>query len=325
MRAHGHEAEQGVGASERPRLTIALLNNMPDAALAATERQFAGLLAAAAGEDFEVKLRLYAFAGTPRAELMREQMLERGYDALEALMALGADGLIVTGAEPQAEALTDEPYWSELARLIDWARGGVRSAVFSCLAAHAAVLHLDGVQRRRSPQKTTGVFAFERRVQAPLTRGLGAAWRTPHSRWNAVEAAELAAHGYEVLADSAQAGVDLFTRDLGALFVFLQGHPEYDADSLLREYRRDLGRCQRGERAAAPRPQGYFGPAADAALAAAPSLEACEQIVAELTPEAPWRPHAVGLYRNWLTLLAQAKAAPLPAEHAAAPVARAAG
>src|SRR5439155_887918 len=42
-------------------------------------------------------------------------------------------------------------------------------------------------------------------------------------------------------------------------FVFFQGHPEYDAVTLLLEYRRDLGRYLRGERDAHPAmPKGYL-------------------------------------------------------------------
>ena len=44
-----------------------------------------------------------------------------------------------------------------------------------------------------------------------------------------------------------------------SLFVFFQGHPEYDAVTLLLEYRRDVGRYLRRERDTyPPMPQGYF-------------------------------------------------------------------
>ena len=46
-------------SSPRRRLTIALVNNMPDAAVQASERQFAGLIEEAGRGDFEVSLRLY--------------------------------------------------------------------------------------------------------------------------------------------------------------------------------------------------------------------------------------------------------------------------
>jgi homoserine O-succinyltransferase len=308
-------------ASYRPpprRLRIALVNNMPDAALAATERQFAGLLAEAAGDAFEISLRFYALAGVPRGETARAAM--RGaYEPLEALQAAGADAVIVTGAEPFAAELSDEPYWPELAALVDWAEsGGVRSALFSCLAAHAAVLHLDGIRRRRLDAKATGVLAFRKLAESPLTRGFEPVVRLPHSRLNGVAAAELAARGYQILTASEEAGVDLFVRPGGILLVFLQGHPEYDADSLLREYRRDIGRFLRGERSFPPRPSGYFAPGVEAELDAlterARRIEspepmlACDRIAARFRPEASWRGHAVQLYRNWLELIAGAAA-----------------
>ncbi len=52
----------------------------------------------------------------------------------------------------------------------------------------------------------------------------------------------------------------MFARHEPSFHLFLQGHPEYAADTLLREYRRDVGRYLRGERADYPAmPQGYFG------------------------------------------------------------------
>jgi homoserine O-succinyltransferase len=306
-------------ASYRPplrRLRIALVNNMPDAALAATERQFAGLLAEAAGDAFEISLRFYALSGVPRGEAARAAM-QGAYEPLEALQAAGADALIVTGAEPSAAELSDEPYWPELAALIDWAKSGaVRSALFSCLAAHAAVLHLDGIRRRRLDAKATGVFAFQRVAEGPLTRGFEPVVRLPHSRLNGVSAPELAARGYQILTSSEEAGVDLFMRQDGCVLVFLQGHPEYDPDSLLREYRRDIGRFLRGERSYPPRPSGYFAPDVEAELEAVTErarrtqnpgpMLACDRIAAHFRPEASWRGHAVRLYRNWLDLVAGA-------------------
>ena len=303
-------------ALRRP-LEIALVNNMPDAALLATERQFAGLLTEAAGEVFDVTLRLYALAEVPRSELARAAMQDR-YAGMDALEARGADAVIVTGAEPKADDLRDEVYWPELASLIDWARRGTCSALFSCLAAHAAALHLDGIERRRLPAKASGVFTFERLAKSPLTRGLGGAVRTPHSRYNALPLEELTAHGYEVLTHSAGAGVDVFTRRDESLLVFLQGHPEYDADSLLREYRRDIGRCLRGERPFPPRPLGYFDAPTERALEALAQqartggdvepLRRSDEIASAYRPSAPWRTQAVRLYRNWLEQVAAAKA-----------------
>jgi homoserine O-succinyltransferase len=303
-------------ALRRP-IEVALVNNMPDAALLATERQFAGLLAEAAGEAFDVTLRLYALAEVPRSELARAAMQDR-YDGIDTLEAAGADAVIITGAEPRAADLRDESYWPELTGLIDWARRGAHSTLFSCLAAHAAALHLDGIERRRLPAKASGVFTFQRVAKSPLTRGLGGAVRTPHSRHNALPFEALTARGYQVLTHSPAAGVDVFVRQDKGLLIFLQGHPEYDADSLLREYRRDLGRFLRGERSIPPRPHGYFDPVTARALdrlvaqaqdsGQAELLRRCDEIAAAFRPSAPWRAPAVRLYRNWLEQVAAAKA-----------------
>ena len=302
-------------ALRRP-IEVALVNNMPDAALLATERQFAGLLAEAAGETFDVNLQLYALAEVPRSELARAAMQDR-YAGIDTLEAVGADAVIITGAEPKAADLRDETYWPELTHLIDWARRGARSTLFSCLAAHAAALYLDGIERRRLPAKASGVFTFQRLAKSPLTRGLGASVRTPHSRYNALPFEALTTHGYQVLTHSPSAGVDVFTRQDEGLLVFLQGHPEYDADSLLREYRRDVGRFLRGERSLPPRPCGYFNPATERAMdrltdkvsSEAELLRRCDEIAAAFRPSAPWRVQAVRLYRNWLEQVAAAKAA----------------
>src|ERR1700691_4359052 len=49
-------------------LTIGLINNMPDSALEATERQFTSLLDSASG-GISICLRLYSLPGVPRGGL----------------------------------------------------------------------------------------------------------------------------------------------------------------------------------------------------------------------------------------------------------------
>ena len=66
-------------------------------------------------------------------------------------------------------------------------------------------------------------------------------WDVPHSRWNDLPLEALLSRGYRLLTCADGAGADLFVKLCGtSLFVFLQGHPEYDARALMREYRRDV-------------------------------------------------------------------------------------
>src|SRR5207245_3061278 len=89
--------------------------------------------------------------------------------------------------------------------------------------------------------------------------GLPASWCIPHSRLNTLDPAELVDAGYEILSVSERAGADTFMLRRRAPFVFFQGHPEYDADALFREYRRDVGRFLAGTTDRYPEmPCGYF-------------------------------------------------------------------
>ena len=302
------------------RLEIGLVNNMPDAAVAATERQFVRLLEAASGE-IDLTLRLYALDEVPRAAEARASMA-RSHHTPGHLRMRPPDALIVTGAEPNAPTLPQEPYWKALTGLIDWADDHTISTLLSCLAAHAGVLHLDGVEREPLPTKRSGVFGFEIVGEHRLVAGMSGNYLAPHSRFNGLNERALSREGYFVLTRSDAVGVDIFVKDRGCFLVFVQGHPEYDDDSLAREYRRDVARFLRGERDNPPDlPEHYYCAAAAAALRAhaaraarepSPDLVADFPTIGGLGPgNTPWRKPGEQLYRNWVRLIADRKAARL--------------
>jgi homoserine O-succinyltransferase len=298
------------------RLDIGLVNNMPDSALVATERQFGALLASSAART-DVRLRFFALRQIPRSRQALAHLAQSYADAA-ALGDQELDALIVTGAQPSAPELADEPYWPALTAVIDWAEANTISTILSCLAAHAGVLHLDGVARRPLKDKCSGVYAFEVVTRAGLTRDADARWLSPHSRYNGLDECELVRNGYTILARSPEVGVDLFVKQLRSLFVFLQGHPEYELDSLAREYRRDLRRFFGGELAAPPAaPQDYFPPKTERSLAEFAARARAERnarlmsdFPAAVTAagEAPWRETATRLYGAWLDIVAERKA-----------------
>jgi homoserine O-succinyltransferase/O-acetyltransferase len=314
-------------------LNIGLINNMPDAALKATERQFTTLLDAAS-PDVEVNLFLYALPTVPRGEAGRRH-IGHSYLDPETLFDSRLDGLIVTGTEPRAADLRDEPYWHSLAQVMEWAEANTRSTVWSCLAAHAAVQHLDGILRRRFAEKRFGVFECEVTSAHQLLAGIQSSLHVPHSRWNDIPAGQLAERGYTALTRSADGGVDAFVRQRRSLFLFFQGHPEYQSDTLLLEYRRDIGRFVKRERDDYPLlPEGYFDRETEDLLAAVR-----ERIVAERSEnslvhfptallstkvQAIWRPVSMQIYRNWLGYLLAGQshhlsAAPLESADAVSP------
>src|SRR5271156_1264224 len=158
------------GGSNLDFVNIGLINNMPDSALISTERQLFDLLDAAAGK-LVIKLHLYTMETTPRADWGRDYV-RRFYRGTNNLFDSRLDGIIVTGAEPKTERLTEEPYWASFVQVIDWAKENTLSAICSCLAVHGAVLHLDGIERHPLSDKCIGVFNQTRTTHHPLLLGV---------------------------------------------------------------------------------------------------------------------------------------------------------
>jgi len=287
-------------------MRIGLVNNMPDAAYGATERQFKGLLREAA-DGAAVELVRFHFTATPRSELAAASLAARSRPACE-IAGAGLDAIIVTGAEPRAARLDEEPYWPEFTRLCDIVQAIGLPAVWSCLATHAALLHVAGVERRRRDAKLSGVYSFAVNQDHPWSDDLPRSIRTPHSRWNALPVAELVDAGAHMLTASDHTGADAFTLDAMPGSLFLQGHPEYDADTLAREYRRDVNRYLAGEQPNMPGiPANLFDYDTETALrehtaagADASLLSLLDDLLAGAHPVPPWRPAAVALYRLWL-------------------------
>ena len=299
-------------------IEIGIVNNMPDGALDSTERQFLTLLDLASN-GFVVHVTYYSLPGIRRSEA-GQRHVSTFYSDVTKLWNRRLDGLIVTGTEPRSSSLEDEPYWASLQQLIRWAEENTRSAIWSCLAAHAAVLELSGIRRQRMAQKLFGVFDCSRAVDHDLLSGLPANALMPHSRWNGLSETELTDCGYQVLTRSTRAGVDSFIRSEKSLFLFLQGHPEYEANTLLLEYRRDVGRYIRNETNVYPGiPNDYFDQESQVVLTALANSAALDRNASVLTdfPTAlvernlknRWRSTAVPLYTNWLHYLWEAKSA----------------
>ena len=286
-------------ATDRRTLRVGLINNMPRAARRTSEHQFRDILSRAAGGAAVglTRLRLEGAADPDEtARLATPASLEAA-----RLAALG-----VTGAEPVAVALEEEPFWPSITAVADWAASESVASYWSCLAAHAAVLHLDGVRRRPLDAKCSGVFAVRAAGGARLTGN--PVGYVPHSRANGLDEVELVAAGYRIESRSDLIGVDAFVRPGPGSFLLHQGHPEYAAGTLAQEWRRDLRRFQTGERATAPDPpRDYFAPADAIALERLwrprdrAAATACLAALVRIKP-APscWGEASIGLFSAWL-------------------------
>ena len=295
-------------------LHIGFLNMMPDAALAATERQFINLV----GNCNKIaQFYVYPFS---IAELNRsadaEEHVSRYYFDFKNLQEQGLDALIITGANITNPRLIDEPFWDALIEVVQWAEQNVTSMLCSCLATHALVKHHYGIERRGLAMKQWGVYSHHvTRPDHPLVRDINSRFDTPHSRWNDVSRAEMEEAGLSVLAESEEANVLLAVSPDQFREVYFQGHPEYDAESLLKVYKREVSRYLDGEiDARPPFPEHYLAQEAQQiALQFLDQAEAARDDGQDI-PDFPeselmqfvdntWRDTGKAIVNNWLGLV----------------------
>ncbi|UCE89404.1 MAG: homoserine O-succinyltransferase [Pseudomonadota bacterium] len=251
-------ADQAIHQEIR-ELHIGLLNMMPDAALAATERQFFRLV----GESNQIAqfyVHPFTIEAVPRGDKAAAYVAHY-YESFDRIRADGLDALIITGANVTQPDLALEPFWEPLIEVIDWAHENVTSVLCSCLATHAVLQFRHGQKRRRLPDKRWGVYTHRVVDRShPLVNDVNTLFDVPHSRFNQVDREQFEQAHLHVLGESREAGVHLAVSEDLLRTVYFQGHPEYDIISLLKEYKREVVRFFNREcEDYPPFPENYFG------------------------------------------------------------------
>jgi homoserine O-succinyltransferase len=259
-------SEQGINVLEPDfafqqnirELHIGLLNMMPDAALAATERQFFRLIAES-NPIAQFYVHPFTLDDLPRANSARAH-IDQYYETFGQVREQGLDALIISGANVVGNELSSEPFWESLIEVVDWADKNVTSTLCSCLATHAVLEFRYGQKRKMQGFKKWGVF--EHTVidpGHPLVADINTRFDVPHSRWNAIFPEQFEAAGLKLLVIGDDGCAHLATSPDGIRTVFFQGHPEYDSISLLKEYKREIDFYTSGERKIyPPLPDNYF-------------------------------------------------------------------
>lgn len=248
-------------------LHIGFLNIMPDAALEATERQWFRLI----GESNRVaQIYIHPFT-LPVFERGKEAQdhISRHYDTFAKLQDEGLDALIVTGANEETNPHVSEiETWGPLKEVLEWAYDNVTSTICSCLASHALMTYNHGQKPSWRDTKRWGVFPHRVHDRShKLVRGMNTKFDIPHSRFSEITRQQFDDAGMITIVESKEAGVHMAVSKDGFRQICLQGHPEYDTMSLLKEYKRDVGWYQEGMvEEYSPFPTNYFGPKAQAIL-----------------------------------------------------------
>ena len=315
LRQHGEEILSLDHALHQDirELNIGFLNMMPDAALTVTEQQFMRLIGSS-NQIAQFFVYLFTIPGLPRSA-ETEAYIDKFYSSFEQLKQDGLDALIITGANVTNPALDQEPFWDPLQEVIDWATENVTSVLCSCLATHAIVKALHRIDRQPLTKKRWGVYTHHIETEHPLLRDINTRFDVPHSRNNDVSRAQLEEAGFTILVDSPDGGVHMAVSPDQFRFVYLQGHPEYDRNSLLKEYKREVVRFINGERQDyPPHPDNYFS--VDASKIA---NQFHDEVVKALNMDKPvpdfpekqieplldntWRDTGKAIFNNWLGLV----------------------
>ena len=254
-------------------LKILLLNLMP--VKIDTETQFARVLG---NTPLQIDLELIAPKGHISKNTKIEHMLAF-YKTFDDVKENFFDGLIITGAPLEQLEFEQVDYWDELCEIMDWSVTHVFSTLHICWGAQAGLYHHFGIPKVTMEKKLSGIY--EHQLEGKnflLFRGFDDSFFVPHSRYTTVLRQDVEkVKELKILASSPVAGIYAIKTNEGRQ-IFLLGHAEYDADTLKKEYFRDL------EAGINPNiPENYFpndDPARD--------------------PLVSWRSCAHLLYANWL-------------------------
>ncbi len=254
-------------------LKILILNIMPTKIV--TETQLLRLLG---NSPIQVEFDLIQTVSHQSKNTPAEH-LQRFYKSFSDVKGQNYDGMIITGAPVETLPYTEVEYWDEICEIMAWSKQHVTSTLHICWGAQAGLYYHYGIEKEMLPKKLSGVYVHKTRAKnIKLLRGFDDTFLAPHSRYTTISKHAIeACPDLKILADSDEAGLYLISSKNGK-HIFIFGHCEYDADTLAKEYFRDV------EKGLCPEiPVNYF-----------------PHNNPQRSPKMTWRAHANLLFNNWI-------------------------
>ncbi len=254
-------------------LKILVLNLMP--LKIDTETQLARMLG---NTPLQVEMEFIRTKSYESKNTSKEHLLAF-YKTFDDVKDQKFDGMIITGAPVELLEFEEVEYWEEICEIMEWTKHNVTSTFHICWGAQAGLYYHYGVKKFRLPKKLSGIYKHKADYKnSILLRGFDDEFLVPHSRNTTVLREEIENNPkLKILASSEEAGIYIVSGMNGRQF-FITGHSEYDADTLKKEYIRDMNAGINPEM-----PENYF-----------PDNDDTKE------PIATWKAHANLLYTNWL-------------------------
>ena len=213
-------------------LRILFLNIMPMKQV--TEEDFCRSLNFA---DIDVELLPMKIPGQSY-KTTPQSYVDAYYTDFECYQSGTYDGFILTGAPLEHMHFHEVRYWPQLTEIMQWATTHVRSSLYICWGAQAAMYHHFGIPKYDLPQKCFGIYPHRALTSHPLLEGLHPEFLMPNSRHTEVHREDFPPQCH-LLADSQETGVGIMESN-GGREVYVVGHLEYEPLTLHKEYLRDL-------------------------------------------------------------------------------------
>ncbi|RCW73164.1 homoserine O-acetyltransferase MetA [Saliterribacillus persicus] len=254
-------------------LKILILNLMP--LKEQTETQLLRLLG---NSPLQIDVGLlHTSTHTPRNT--SAEHLSQFYKSIKDVRENKYDGLIITGAPIEKLDYEAVNYWKELSEIMEWSKTNVTSTLHICWGAMAGLYYHYDIDKFIRPHKLSGIYTHT--ITDPkekILSGFDEEYLAPHSRHADIKREDiLKVPSLKILSESEEAGVYMIAAENGRQ-IFVTGHPEYDAYTLQKEFKRDLDQGLNPQL-----PINYF-----------PNNNP------DITPRLRWRSHSNMLISNWL-------------------------
>lgn len=270
-------------SANKTKYTIAILNLMPTKET--TELQLFRLLAKT---SFSIEV-VFIKLKTHESKNTAQEHLDAYYSYFDTIKNKKIDGLIITGAPVEKLEFTQVDYWKELCDIMDYTRINVRSTLFICWAAQAALYHYYGIQKYFLQKKLSGIYTHTiKDEKSKIMENIPNSFFAPHSRYTEVLSTDIEKNkDLTLISVSEKAGMFIAESTQNKM-IFISGHPEYDAETLQLEYERDLKKFLDSDQKSCTTqnpeiPKNYF-PNNNPAL----------------KPTCNWKTVAEQLYKNWI-------------------------
>ncbi len=218
-------------------LKCAVVNLMPTKE--ETEKQFLRLLSIT---PLQIEVS-FLHMNSHKSKTTDPSHMKKFYRTPQEIMKEKFDLMIITGAPVENITFEEVDYWTELCELMQWTRNNVYCTVHICWGAQAGLYFHYRVPKYPLSKKCFGVFSHHiMDRKSPLFMGFDGEILIPHSRHTEIKMKDIVnVPELKTEAFSEEGGPAILSAR-GGREIYITGHIEYDADTLDKEYKRDLNK-----------------------------------------------------------------------------------